>query len=388
MKKTHITFVVDTLAQHGAERYLFEILKAINKKTFSCSVLSTYPLNDSNNYYLEPINKLGINVSTYSHGVLFNTVKNKSLKRILNALLFRYYSYTFQKTKLNKRYKNELFKQIQDSDIVSILKIEVYNRFSDTFSRFDNLYLHLLSVPWQYNNSPFSKLKNRKYKFILMDHTQKDHVLSTEPVKLKLSKSRFDYLPLPFDLKNRKNLYKPNTKAIIGVFSRIHYDQPTIMFLFAFHMLLKRIPHAKMYFYGKKCDDKLWDLYSSTSKNLGIQDALFFKGHANNLKDEILDKNISFGWMNSGNDTIGYSSIEIANIGLPISFFNVDTKINNQENKKTRSFTDLEDFVKHTFNTLQNQTELAVESNNIFNYIKEKHDAKKNIKILENYYTH
>ena len=33
MKKTHITFIVDTLAQHGAERYLFEILKSINKKT-------------------------------------------------------------------------------------------------------------------------------------------------------------------------------------------------------------------------------------------------------------------------------------------------------------------------------------------------------------------
>ena len=382
-----ILFVVDTLAQHGAERYLYEILKAIDHSKFECSVLCTYPLNDSNNHYVPLISDLGIEISAFALGDLHPTVDSKFKRKLLNSLSYNWMNITGRKADIKKRSEAELHKKLEGFDLISILKIEVFNRFSNVFAAFPNSVIHLLSWGIQYLENPYSNLPDRPYRFITMIESQEDHVRETE--FKHITKPNFDFFqfPLLLDLSDRKNTYKVvDQDPIIGVFSRINVDQPTIMFLFAFQLLLKRIPNAKMHFYGKAGSDQHLQFYEQTAEILGISHALKFKGHVPDLKTAIETDNITMGWMNIGNSTLGYSSIEISSCGLPVTFFNIEKHDPSKIDERLNVFNDLESFAEHSCKVVSNPDRLQSESEKIVDFIQTKHSAKKNIQALEEYF--
>ena len=180
-------------------------------------------------------------------------------------------------------------------------KIEVYNKFPDVFSRFDNIILHLLSLGIQYPENLYVKLPDRDYKFITMSKDQKEDVQQTK-FEQHSKIFRIFQLSLILDFNERSNIYKvPETeKVVVAVFSRLNFDQPTSMFLFAFHLLKKRVPKAKLFLYGKQNDEKYSGLLKQTSKILGIEADVVFKGHTLNIKKTIEQDQIALGWMNIG----------------------------------------------------------------------------------------
>ena len=382
-----VLFVVDTLAQHGAERYLYEILKAIDKSKFQCSVLCTYPLTEVNNYYAPLIADLNIKVSTFEYGELYPDVASKMKRKLLNSMSYRWNNLLGRKEEITKRSEKELHKKLEGYDLISILKIEVFNRFPNVFSKYDNSVIHLLSWGIQYLENPYENLPDRPYRFVTMIESQKDHVLEANFKPISTHQFDFFQFPLILDLSDRENTYNVHAEApIIGVFSRINYDQPTIMFLFAFQLLLKRMPQAKMYFYGKAMTEQFQQFYNQTAEILGISDALEFKGHVPNLKKSIEEDKISMGWMNIGNSTLGYSSIEISSFGLPVTFFNIDEHDPSKIDNRLNVFNDLESFVEHSFDVLSDEEKLKEESNKICDFIQTNHNTKVNIKHLENYF--
>ncbi|MCH2223363.1 MAG: hypothetical protein MK066_01245 [Crocinitomicaceae bacterium] len=384
-EKKNIVFVVDTLAQHGAERYLFEILKAIDKNKFNPTVLCTYPLNESNNYYEAQIYALGIPIETYSHGELYSEIEHLGKRRLLNAFTYRSQTMLGRKKQLNQRIENVLREKLLGYDIISILKIETFNRFPKIFAEFPNTIIHLLSWGIQYMENPYESLPNRSYQFVTMIESQQDHVKETSFKHISSPDFKFFNFPLILDLENRKNTYEPNVETpIIGVFSRINFDQPTIMFLFAFHSLLKRLPNAKLYFYGKYLEQSIYDFYLQTTKVLGIEKSLHFKGHVPNLQETIIKDEITMGWMNIGNSTLGYSSIEIASFGLPMTFFNIEKHDPSKIDDRLSVFNDMESFVEHSFEVISNEDKIKAESNKTHDFIISNHSAKKRIGELEN----
>lgn len=381
-----ILFVVDTLAQHGAERYLYEILKAIDHSKFDCSVLSTYPLNETNNYYLPLIQELGIKVDAFTLGELYPHVTSDFKRKLMNSLTYRWLGTTGKKEEIQQRSEEELHKKLRGYDLLSILKIEVFNRFPNVFAAYPNSVIHLLSWGIQYQENPYRLLPNRPYRFVTMIESQKDHVLEADFEHISNPEFDFFQFPLILDLSERKNEYQIRSSApIIGVFSRIHYDQPTIMFLFAFQLLLKRIPDAKFYFYGKAVTEQFQKFYEQTAEILGISHALEFKGHVNDLKTSIQNDGISMGWMNIGNSTLGYSSIEISSYGLPVTFFNIEPHNPALIDNRLRVFNELEAFVEHSAKVLQDPSKLQQASEEIYDFIQSTHDAK-NITNLESYF--
>ncbi|PHR34159.1 MAG: hypothetical protein COA38_04300 [Fluviicola sp.] len=382
-----ILFVVDTLAQHGAERYLYEILKAIDRTKFECSVICTYPLDDSNNYYVPLISDLGIEITDFQLGDLHPEVDSKIKRKVLNSLSYRWMNFTGRKGEIKKRSEAQLQKRLEGFDLLSIIKIEVFNRFSDVFVSIPNLVIHLLSINIQYLENPYLNLPDRPYRFVTMIENQKEHVCETAFEHITEPNIDFFQFPLILDLSDRKNNYKSTTEnPIIGVFSRINYDQPTIMFLFAFQLLLKRIPKAKMYFYGKSMTDQFLQFYTQTAQILGISHALEFKGHVPDLKTSIETDKITMGWMNIGNSTLGYSSIEISSYGLPVTFFNIDKHDPSKIDERLNVFNDLESFVECSSEVISSQERLQIESEKIHDFIQTEHNAKKNIQALENYF--
>lgn len=381
-----ILFVVDTLAQHGAERYLYEILKSIDQSKFGCKVLSTYPLNDSNNYYLPLIKELGIEVDTFTLGELYPHITSNFVRKLRNSMTYRWLNLSGRKEELKKRAEAELHKKLKGYDLLSILKIEVFNRFPNIFSAYSNSVIHLLSWGIQYQENPYRLLPNKPYRFVTMIESQKEHVLEADFEHIKNPQFDFFQFPLILDLKERKNEYQMRSGApIIGVFSRIHYDQPTIMFLFAFQLLLKRIPDAKFFFYGKAVTEQFQKFYEQTAEILGISHAMEFKGHVNDLKTSIQNDGITMGWMNIGNSTLGYSSIEISSYGLPVTFFNIEPHDPQLIDDRLNVFNDMEGFVEHSVEVIQDSTRLQQESDKMYDFIQSTHDAK-NIKRLEAYF--
>lgn len=382
-----ILFVVDTLAQHGAERYLYEILKAIDRSKFECSVLCTYPLTDSNNYYAPLIAELGISIDTFELGELYPNVTSTWKRKLLNSITYRWLNLAGKKQELKKRAEAELHKKLEGSDLISILKIEVFNRFPQVFATYPKIVIHLLSWGIQYLKNPYENLPDRPYRFVTMIESQKEHVLETQFKAITDPKFDFFGFPLILDLNGRENIYDPSTEdPIIGVFSRINYDQPTIMFLFAFHLLLKRIPSAKMHFYGKAFSDEHLQFYRQTAEILGISHALTFKGHVPDLQRAISDDRITMGWMNIGNSTLGYSSIEIASSGLPVTFFNIDKHDPSEIDERLNVFNDLEAFVEHSAGVLSKLDRLNEESAKLYDFIQSEHNAERNIAFLEHYF--
>ena len=382
-----IVFVVDTLAQHGAERYLYEILKAIDRSKFDCSVLCTYPLTDANNHYEQSILALDIPISTFELGELYPNVRSNVKRKLYNALTYRWLGITGRKEEIQKRSEAALHQQLIGYDLISILKIEVFNRFPAIFASYPNLVIHLLSWGIQYLKNPYENLPNRPYRFVTMIDSQRDDVLETN--FSLISEPTFDFyaFPLLLDLTGRENNYTPKTEnPIIGVFSRINYDQPTIMFLFAFHLLLKRLPTVKMYFYGKAVSEEYLQFYRQTAEILGISHAIVFKGHVSDLKKSIDQDEISMGWMNIGNSTLGYSSIEISSMGLPVAFFNIDKHDPTKIDDRLAVFNDMEAFAEHSHQVIVDAERLTEESDKLFDFIQTNHNAEIIISQLEDYY--
>lgn len=388
--KKKILFVVDTLTQHGAERYLYEILKAIDKNKYECTVFCTYPLTSENDYYVPLIKDLNISIISFSYGELYGDISNTLLRKLLNSLTYRYFTLFGQKNKLKRKADACLAKQLEGYDIISILKIEVFNRFPEIFSKKDNIIVHLLSWGIQYHNSPYDCLPPRKYKFVTMYEDQKDDVYNTK-YKTNLSKDLFSFFnfPLILDLSDRVNIYneKNTTSFIVAVFSRLNFDQPTSMFLYAFHLLKKQIPQAKLFLYGKRTDPTYEGLLRQTAKILGIHDSLVFKGHTNNIEETIIQDNVSLGWMNIGQTTMGYSSIEISSLGLPVVFFNIGEKSDCYKNIDISVHDDLELFVEESVKLINDSLLLLDKSKLIVNYIKKLHDVQSRISQLELFYS-
>lgn len=382
-----IVFVVDTLAQHGAERYLYEILKAMDRSKFECSVFCTYPLNETNNYYAPLISELGIEIDTLDFGELYPNVTSKTKQKLLNSLTYRRLNLMGRKDEIRKRSEAELHKKLEGYDLISILKIEVFNRFPNVFASYENSIIHLLSWGIQYLENPYSSLPNRPYRFVTMIESQKEHVLESNFEHISDPQFDFFQFPLLLDLSNRQNTYTAKTEQpIVGVFSRINYDQPTVMFLFAFQLLLKRMPNAKMYFYGKAVSEQFLQFYRQTAEVLGIAHALEFKGHVPDLKTSIVNDQISMGWMNIGNSTLGYSSIEISSYGLPVTFFNIEPHDPSKIDERLNVFVDLEDFAEHAYTVLSDSQRLKTVSEKMHDFIQSTHDSKKNIGKLEDYF--
>lgn len=355
MKKS-ICFIVDTLAQHGAERYLFEICKSMNKKRFNISILSIQILNDGNSHYKNKIEELGIPVIIFDKNDLFPNEKTKILKKIKISFACR----TKSENKIKRISQNNLFSKIEGFDIISVIKWEVYSKFSEVFDQHKNLSIHLLSGLDQYEENPYLNLTNKNHRFVTMYQNQKQELLNSDFIHLKnLNKLKFFNFPLALSSDEFRNTYNPcKTEFRLGVFTRISPDQPSLFHFFVLHSLIQEYSKVKLFFFGKQCYEPYKRLYHQTIRYLGLEDKVIFIGHVPSVKNAINEYQINLGCMNSIHDFIGYSSIEMIASGLPVVFFNI-AKIKNTNNQKNNNnvFNSLTLYTRKILNIITNQIE-------------------------------
>jgi hypothetical protein len=385
--KTRLCFVVDTLANHGAERFLFEVLKAINKDKFTCTVYSTRALSGFETHYQKPIEQLGIKVIFHQDDI-YPHIKSPLVKKINTSITYRS-RLILGDDYIKEKVKEQKLTFLRGFDNVIIIKWEVYHHQRSLFDQLPRKTIHVLSVNSQYPESPFKIPPTGKTTFILMSENEKRFVFPELQNVSKADKFQFHYLPLLISESVFSDCYQPASEEFrMGIFSRISKDQPTLFALYLIHLLKYENINAKLYFYGKHYDESFFKFYQQTALNLRINHDVEFKGHTFSIKDSINNDGLSLGIMNNASGFIGYSSIELIAAGLPLVFFNIDEDDFNETNEAIEgiynSINKLKDgIVNYTRNSIQLK-ELA---KNQKNYINKNHLAHLQVKKLEEFYS-
>lgn len=317
-----VIFVVDTLAQHGAERYLYELSKILVRNNFKVDVYSISYLDEKASYYVDVLREIGVKVYLYNY-LPFPNIKNLIFRRVVNTASYRV-SFLFNKKFIQNKLDYNFFDFLNSYDIVSIIKWEVYIQKRRIFDSISHKKIHLMSGLNQYTEFPYSELPKNKTNLVLMYSEQKEEFFQNKTID---NIFKLDVIPLIIDNEKWENVYNPKDDNVLrlGVFSRIHPDQPTIFFLFVIHELKNRGMNIELYFFGRYYDELFYKHYLKTVEVLKIDSLVKFVGHVENIPSTINDFNINLGLMNSFNSVVGYSSIELQSSGLPLIFFNVST---------------------------------------------------------------
>jgi glycosyltransferase involved in cell wall biosynthesis len=320
MTAKKVLFVVDTLAQHGAERYLYEISKILIKNGFKVDVYSIANLDGKASYYINSLEDIGVGIYLYNH-LPFPHVENLIARRIVNTASYRLGN-IFDKKFVQNKLDYNLLNFLKSYDIVSIIKWEVYIQKRAIFDAISHKKIHLMSGLNQYADFPYNQLPENGTHLVLMYPQQEQEFFQDRKIR---SDFQIDVIPLIIDNTNWRNAYNPLKDNVLrlGIFSRIHYDQPTIFSLFIAHELKNRGLNLELYFFGRHYDELFYKHYLKTVEVLKMGSVVKFMGHIDNIPDAISKCNISLGLMNSLDSVVGYSSIELQSSGLPIVFFNV-----------------------------------------------------------------
>ena len=375
MSKKKVLFVVDTLAQHGAERYLYEIVKILIKNNFYVSVYSIVELSGDSAYYVDILKDLGVEIYFKSE-LTHPAINNPIIKKIVNSFSYRVAN------KLNPLYvkdkiKNNFMNTMHSYDIVSIIKWEVYIKDIISFDSISHKKIHILSAITQYVDYPYSNLPKGKTDFIVMYPEQVNEVLNN---RQKREDINFFTIPLLIDNYYWPNRYNPKNDGVlrIGIFSRIQYDQPTIFILSIIHELKIRNIPVVLYFFGRYYDEKFYKHYIKTAEILKVSKDVKFMGHVEDLAEAIELNHLDIGVMNAFDSFVGYSSIELQSHGLPVIFFNITNSGYSSEYPIIHNtIPEVSDSIEHLW---KDKSKLKKMSERTFLFAKEQYGSESNTK--------
>lgn len=377
MKKSKILFVHSQLVQHGSERYLYELCKAIDKERFEVSVLTRFFMVRNNFYYSKLIN-IGCSIHT----------RLLSLRHLRYPVKYLYYRYDFVKCVI-KTVHSSLIKIIYYNffnkfDIIAVIGIETYcDSLAPILDKNKNVIIHHVTHQFQFERNYFDECKQSL--FVINDEQQRQELNNSN-----LSLPNLFFLPLPmlFDDCVNIGLNIEFNKSVtrLAVFSRLYKDRPNEPLFRCFSEYRKSNPNTELYFYGDGDPAQ----YIKLLITLNIANCVFFMGHSKSISESILEDKIDILWLVSMGKSISYSSIEIAACGMPMVFWNLNeiesSKIFEETDGGLNSFNNLEEFVSYNLTIQHNETELKKNGQKIRDYVMQYYDINKNIKKLEQLY--
>jgi glycosyltransferase involved in cell wall biosynthesis len=369
-----VVFIVDTLAQHGAERYLLELVKVLVGSNHVVAVCAIDSLLGEHSYYAKELNSLGVDISIVSE-LPFPNIKNKIIKRIINSFAFRVLN-KIDNTFISKKRNAIILGIMKKFDEVSIIKWDVYIKNPILFDALHHKKIHVLSALPQYIHNPYIELPKSDTEFVLMYEGQKDEIVAGREIPMHYN---FSVIPLLIDNESWPNCYNPKNDSVfrIGIFSRINKDQPTLFALFVIHLLKAKGLSIKLYFFGRYYDEEFYAFYLKTIEMLRITENVEFMGHTTNIPAAIYDNNLDIGLMNSMNDSIGYSSIELQSLGLPVLFYNISNDVHDSGGMPIMC-NDLQELSRLIEHYCVSRNELKCFSDLTFKYAKERYGIKDN----------
>ncbi len=379
MDKKKVLFVVSDFFQHGAQREMYEIDKALNKDRFQVALLSLAPLNsraDIFDYYYQKHLEL-------NSKIIFNQeiiIQNRSLLfRTVNKLTSNYL-----KNKENETNTSKLKAFFDTFDRVIFMGEYTYQKLSKNIpvDYFTELLVFIMSSRFQSENfRDFNK--NNNYTFI--GGFEQAHLAYEFE---GFSHYKNCYIPLALEVSKEFNKwhYHNNKVKKIGIFTRLNTDKPLDPFFYAFQILLKQTLNIELHIFGGGDYKKAG--YDRYLNNLDIVDKVFFRGHQIDMKQTILEEKIDLIWFQGYNSLpAGYAALEVSLTGVPQLFWDFFPGKNDSINSTEvvyPHFKDVLSFVDASNNILFNEQDANELSTKQFHDVYYNRDITKYIDVIHN----
>lgn len=368
--KTKLLFVVAEFWQGGAQRYAYEIYKAVNKETFDITILSLRDLNSSTewkDFYYEYYIHQGTPV------YFFNRVNPKQRYSILDRLKRKLFNSKllpenwpfisflnqFDKMVFIGEYTFPFVEKFVDSSLKARCLICVVNS--------------IFQVPENYDKYD----KSQKYQFISGFKNLNDEFCG-------FSNFKHYYFPLSISFKDANRMWRQKEKKqkTIGIYTRLTKNKPLDVFLFALHLMRLEGLDIALNIYGNGNPSELGIL--NNIEALSLTGYVIFKGHQENLIDSALNEELDLIWAHSYYGFPGgFASMDLSSVGIPQVFWNFTPNCENQEYNEFKAFKDINKFVEYNKQLLNNPGFAQTIGKSQYLSIKGNNNIDENIKILE-----
>jgi glycosyltransferase involved in cell wall biosynthesis len=369
MSKVKVLLVVGSLCRAGAERFAYEIDRALDKNKIQTTVFCLELENEiSGNWKERYYDKKHLELGT---PIVYKDKFLDKKKTFLNRLE----GYLFRKLKITKPKK-------PNSDLVNFL-----NSFDVIHWMGEYTFIH--SIPKKSKEKSLIHSMSAKFQDIHLydsyDFNYPYHFISGFRMEdgeySEFRNINHTYFPLVMNIVAEENRWKFEDNKIkkIGIFTRLDKYKPLDPFFYAFQLLLDQMPNCELHIYGNG-NPKAEGMISYLER-LGITDKVFFRGHQEDIVKTANAEHLDVSWFQGYNNDrpSGFAGLDICTTGTPLICWDFHAKPFNSFSPIYPHFKNLNNFVSYSLEILKNKEKagrLSVDqftdvtiTNNINNYI-------------------
>ncbi len=202
---------------------------------------------------------------------------------------------------------------------VLVMQIENYENLQGALDGHPAVSVHLVSHNYQYDHDIYAFVPpDSRIRVIAQDHEQlAEFVDSTGGLpQQQVIPLGFDFAPFePIDGVGSR--VSPDRPVRVGVFIRISRQRP-IGPLFEALAQINAVRPCELYHYGGYGDPSDFEPQLDA---LGIRDRVVFRGPTDDFRASVVDDELDYAWMTSIGESVGYATLELAALGVPVMFW-------------------------------------------------------------------
>ncbi|MCF8256654.1 MAG: hypothetical protein K9J06_03825 [Flavobacteriales bacterium] len=396
MSKVRLLFLMRDFVQAGAQRFQFEVIRAIDKERYDVDVLVPQRLDNGEGMfpkeYYFPL------VKTHAKRIILMSEVGSHIFKPLSILRgwkghFKETSpiqhlFDYVITRLENRHNWHLAAFLDQYDVINLTEYDfcfVKNCITDT----DKVFTYIMTAKVQ--THPLSQFKDydptTNYNFVVdwdKDYEQNELSYFTKGYRmirfpLVLNCAEYDSLP---------EVHIDGTFHI-GLFTRISPLKPLEPFIYALHLLRGRGIDAKLHLFGAVANhgSSLLEMQriQRNMRMLQLTDHVIFEGHQESMGKAAQEADIQLVWCQGFNGLLGgYAALELMLQSLPHVFYDIEPYDlhRDQEAWPMPCFFQLERFASYTakmLNDTEQRRKLAAEQRQ---YIIDRRDVTRHMPTL------
>ncbi|ATL43859.1 hypothetical protein OZ664_14150 [Elizabethkingia sp. HX WHF] len=377
MSKIKVLFVVAGFYRAGAERFAYEIDKALDKEKFELTIFCLERQNKmsplwKDRYYENLHRELGTKIK-YADQYF----PHKSTEVIYR--LRQYLNLHPEKISYWKRGLNDFMDQF---DVIHWMGEYIYiNTIADKIR--EKSLIHMMTARFQKRDLYDSFDHHSFYNFCT---PFKDAELKYELEQFKDYHSVF--VPLILEINKNKKKWEFRTSSIkkIGIFTRLDRFKPLDPFFYSFHLLLDKMPNCELHIYGNGDPEK--EGMNAFLDRIGIKDKVFFRGHQEDIVQTAIDDELSLSWFQGYNNDrpAGYAGFDICTTGTPLLCWDFHPYPKDYYNPIYPHYKNLNQFVEKTIEILTNKEQAEELSLKQYQDVVDSRDVNNYISVIQDEY--
>jgi len=330
--KPRVLFLMRDFVQAGAQRYQYEVIRALDKEQFAVDILIPLELNRSggmfpSEYYFplvrKHVGKMIFMSEIGSHLSRLQKVVGYLLKKVNNSR----WAYNYLKnlaSRLDTKRNYHLSTFLNQYDVINVTDYD-YHFIRNAVKNKNKIFTFVMTASVQtFPLSPFEDYDQNTSYNLIFDY---DEALAKHELSHFQSQCNNIRIPLVLDTRKYLPVKTPSRSGVfrIGVFTRLSPLKPLEPFLYALHLLVSKGLNVELHHFGAVSDQGSSRLtkiqMTQTIQLLGLTEHVFFNGHQEMIGQAAEKGGIHLVWQQSFNGVVGgYAALELMLMEFRMSF--------------------------------------------------------------------